>query len=76
MAKAIQLIVDSYVRLNNRAALEDLKMHRQRLAADLKGRPGLDLSTPIGQIEEEIAVIDAGLDRLHSRAETLQAADS
>jgi hypothetical protein len=36
MTKAIQQIVDAYVRLNNRQALEDPKMHRRRLAVDLK----------------------------------------
>jgi hypothetical protein len=34
-----------------------------RLAVDLKGRTGLDLSLPIQQIDEEIAVIEAGLER-------------
>src|SRR5258708_1856820 len=36
MTKAIQQIVDAYVRLNNRQGLEDPKMHRRRLAVDLK----------------------------------------
>src|SRR5690242_15818957 len=38
MDKAIELIVDAYVRLQNRKALEDLRTHRRRLLADLKGR--------------------------------------
>jgi hypothetical protein len=61
MSKAIQQIVDAYVQLGNRRALEDLRMHRQRLAIDLKGRAGLDLSLPIRQIDEEIAVVEGGL---------------
>jgi hypothetical protein len=65
MEKAIERIVDSYVRLNNRAALEDLRIHRERLAVDLKGRAAHDFSLPIGQIESEIAVIDAGLHKLN-----------
>jgi hypothetical protein len=40
-------------------------MHRQRLAIDLKLRTGYDFSSPIGQIEDEIAVIEAGLERLN-----------
>jgi hypothetical protein len=64
MTKAIQQIVDAYVRLNDRQALEDLKMHRRRLAVDLKSKMGLDPSLPIRQIDEEIAVIEAGLERL------------
>jgi hypothetical protein len=65
MPNAIQQIVDANVRLKNRQALEDLRMHRQRLAADLKARTGYDISLPIGQIDEEIAVIEAGLERLN-----------
>ena len=42
MSEAIQRIVDAYVRFNNRRALEDLMMHRQRLAIDLKSRTGFD----------------------------------
>ena len=65
MKTAIEQIADVYIRLNNRRALEDLRMHRQRLAVDLKLRTGYDFSSPIGQIEDEIAVIEAGLERLN-----------
>lgn len=66
MPSAIEQIVETYVRLKNRRALEGLMMHRQRLAVDLKGRSGYDFSSPIQQIDEEIAVIEAGLARLRS----------
>jgi hypothetical protein len=65
MSDAIQQIVDAYVRSNNRRALEDLMMHRRRLAIDLKSRTGFDFSLPIRQVDEEIAVIEAGLERLN-----------
>ena len=66
MPSAIEQIVDTYVRLKNRRGLEALMMHRQRLVVDLKGRSGYDFSRPIQQIDEEIAVIEAGLDRLRA----------
>jgi hypothetical protein len=67
MTKAIEGIVDAYVRLGNRQALEDLRMHRRKLAVDLKGSQGpYDFSLPLGQIDEEIAAIDAGLERLNT----------
>jgi hypothetical protein len=66
MPSAIEQIVDAYVRLKNRRGLEGLMMHRQRLAVDLKGRSGYDFSVPIQEIDEEIAVIEAGLARLRS----------
>ena len=66
MPSAIEQIVDVYVRLKNRRGLDELMMHRQRLAVDLKSRSGYDFSLPIGQIDEEIAIIEAGLSRLKS----------
>jgi hypothetical protein len=65
--KAIEGIVDTYVKLGDRRALEDLRMHRRKLALDLKVRRGsYDVNLPLGQIDEEIAVIEAGLKRLNA----------
>jgi hypothetical protein len=66
METAIEWIVDKYVRLENRQALEDLRAHRQRMLADLKGKPDhvYDFSAPIQQLETEIAIIDHGLETL------------
>nr|WP_249145685.1 hypothetical protein [Bradyrhizobium diazoefficiens] len=68
MPSAIEQIVDSYVRLKNRRGLDELMMHRQRLAVELKSRSGFDFSRPVGQIEEEIAIIEAGLSRLKAES--------
>ena len=57
MEPAIKKIVDTYVRLGNRRAIEDLLMHRRRLSIDLMGRSGYDFSRPIDQIEAEIRII-------------------
>jgi hypothetical protein len=73
MPSAIEQIVDTYVRLKNRRGLEQLMMHRQRLAVDLKSKSGYDFSLPIGQIDEEIAIIEAGLSRLKADAADLAA---
>jgi hypothetical protein len=70
MPSAIEQIVDAYVRLKNRRGLDELMMHRQRLAVDLKSRSGYDFSLPIGQIDEEIAIIVAGLSRLKAENST------
>ncbi|MGX1322908.1 hypothetical protein AB7M17_006361 [Bradyrhizobium sp. USDA 377] len=70
MPSAIEQIVDAYVRLKNRRGLDELMMHRQRLAVDLKSRSGYDFSLPIGQIDEEIAIIEAGLSRLKAANST------
>jgi hypothetical protein len=69
MSNAIAQIVDAYVRLKNRRGLDELMMHRQRLAVDLKSRSGaFDFSLPIGKIDEEIAIIEEGLSRLKAES--------
>jgi len=64
MPNAIELIVDGYVTLQDRRALDDLRVQRRKLAVDLKALTGFDCRTTIQQIEEDIIVIEAGLARL------------
>ena len=66
MQSAIEQIVDAYVRLNNRRALEELMRHRQRLAIDLNARSGPNFGAPVRQVNEDITVIGSGLARLDS----------
>ena len=61
MPTAIELIVGTYVLLKNWQALEEMLLHRQRLAVDLNGRSGFDANRSIHQVDEDIAVIKAGL---------------
>ncbi|WP_461321305.1 hypothetical protein [Bradyrhizobium diazoefficiens] len=68
MPNAIELIVDGYVSLNDRRALDDLRMQRRKLAVDLKALTGFDCQTTIQQIKEDIMVIEAGLARLDNEA--------
>jgi hypothetical protein len=63
MPSAIEQIVDTYVRLKNRRALEAMLMHRQRLAISIKGRV-YDRSLVIEKVDQDIAAIQAGLKRL------------
>ena len=63
MSKAIEQIVDAYVRLGNRRRLEDLLTHWRKLAVDLKMKSGFDFSLLIGQLEEDIAAIEAAIER-------------
>jgi hypothetical protein len=76
MSNVVEKIVDTYVQLNDRQALEDLGTYRQRLAVLLKPRTGLDFSLLIGQIDAEIAVIEAGLNRLRHAAQRMSATPS
>jgi hypothetical protein len=62
--KKVEQIVDEYVRMGNRQALEYLLTHRRKLAGDLKSRTGPGSSLPIDEIDHLITAIQAGLDRL------------
>ena len=66
MSEAIERIVGAYVKLRNRKALEDMKVHRQRLMTELKSAHGaFDLSLSIKQLDDEIWVIEVGLTMLN-----------
>jgi hypothetical protein len=62
MSTAIEHIVSVLVALGNRRRLEDMKLQRERAVLDLQGQSGV--SVAIRQLENEIAVIDAGLEKL------------
>jgi hypothetical protein len=68
MPAAIVRIVLTYVRLKNRRALEEMLLHRQRLVVDLSTRSGFDVAGPISEIDDDIAVIKAGLAELGGTA--------
>jgi hypothetical protein len=63
----IRSIVDAHVRLRNRKVLDDLRAHRGRLIAELRLLSGgYDASKLIAQIQDEIAIIEAGLAKLNT----------
>ncbi|AJA60759.1 hypothetical protein R3F74_06830 [Bradyrhizobium japonicum] len=64
VAGAIELIVEGYVSLRDQAALDELRTQRRKLIADLDACTGIDCTSTIRQIEEDIVVIEAGLARL------------
>jgi hypothetical protein len=67
MVPAIRSIVDLHVRFRNRRALDELRTHRRRLIAELRLLAGgYDISKPITQMQDEIAIIEAGLAKLDS----------
>jgi hypothetical protein len=60
MSGAIELIVEGYVSLKDRKALDELRI----LIVDLDACTGIDCTSTIQQIEEDIVAIEAGLARL------------
>jgi hypothetical protein len=57
-------IVESFVKLRNLAALEELRAHRRRTLEGLRALRDLDVTTPIKQNEEELVIIEDGIIRL------------
>ena len=68
MSVALGMIVDGYVSLKNRQALEELREHRQRLRMQLLLRrtSAFDPTKSIRLYEQEVEVIETGLQRLGS----------
>ncbi|GLR91444.1 hypothetical protein [Bradyrhizobium iriomotense] len=61
MSHSVELIVNGYVRLNDRAALEKLLAHRRELLRQLSSVTGIDPRQTVAQVSQEIAIIEAGL---------------
>ncbi|MEK9285372.1 MULTISPECIES: hypothetical protein [unclassified Bradyrhizobium] len=61
MSLSIGLIVDGYVKLNDRIALENLLAHRRELLQQLKCVTGIDPKQAVAQVSQEIAVIESAL---------------
>jgi hypothetical protein len=66
MSDAVKLIVDASVSLKDRAALEEMREHRQRLRKSLQEKAGgwVDVSRSIQIFDEDIEAVEAGLARL------------
>ena len=66
MSDAMKMIVDGYVRLKDREALEQLRNHRQRLREQLRDlrASSLDACRSIQTFDAEVLVIEAALERL------------
>ena len=65
MSSAMTKIVDGYVKLRDRQALEELQVHRRNLIEALQAIGGpLDVASPIKQNRYELVIIEAGLARL------------
>jgi len=65
MSEAMKLIVDGYLSLKNRSALQDLQAHRQRLRNQLRDQPNpaqlAVVDRTIEELGKELDVIEAGL---------------
>ncbi|SFP75187.1 hypothetical protein SAMN05216330_1104 [Bradyrhizobium sp. Ghvi] len=61
MSLSIGLIVDGYVKLNDRSALENLLTHRRELLQKLNCVTGIDPKEAMAQVSQEITVIEKAI---------------
>ena len=69
MPLAISQIVDGYVRLRDREALETLRAHRVEMLQSTRAVAELDITRMIATLNADIEIIDAGLSRLNAPRE-------
>jgi hypothetical protein len=68
MSEAVKLVVDGFVNLKDRVALEEMRQHRQRLRGELQQRAGgLDV------VGYSLKIIDADLQAIEDGFARLQA---
>ncbi|MGY3345359.1 MULTISPECIES: hypothetical protein [unclassified Bradyrhizobium] len=61
MFRSVELIVEGYVRLNDRDALENILAHRQDLLRQLVAVTGVDPKQAVAQVSREITIIESAL---------------
>lgn len=63
MTEALKMIVDGYLSLKNRKALEEMRVHRERLRKQIEERTpgGIDAGPTMLLFDEELHVIQAAL---------------
>jgi hypothetical protein len=64
VSESVKLIIDAYVSLKDREAMEDMREHRQVLRKKLQACDGIDVSSSIRLIESDLSEIEAGFARL------------
>jgi hypothetical protein len=73
---AIELVVAGYVDTNQLSALQDLKVHRETLAASVRNRIDFNFGVLLGQLDDDIREIEAGIRRLRATMEARPAVES
>jgi hypothetical protein len=68
MSDAMKSIVDTYVGLKNRFALQEMRQHRRQLRNELRMKTGqgFDFGHAIGIFDEDLTEIEDGIARLRS----------
>ncbi|MCK1743491.1 hypothetical protein IVA80_22240 [Bradyrhizobium sp. 139] len=60
----MEMIVAGYVKVRDRRALADLLAHRRKVLAQLQAVSGINPQNAVKATQEELALIEAGLEEL------------
>ncbi|UPK40611.1 hypothetical protein IVB18_39560 [Bradyrhizobium sp. 186] len=60
----MEMIVTGYVKVRDRRALADLLAHRRKVLAQLQAVSGINPQNALKAIQEELALIEAGLEQV------------
>ena len=61
-------MVDTFVCSRNRRALEKLRLNRMTLVDSFRSLRGLDMRKTVAGLEDELAIIEAGIEKLNPPA--------
>lgn len=75
MSNAIESVVMAYVQTGQLDVLLDLRAHRERLAASVRDRADFDFGVLLGQLDDDIGIIEAGIRRLRAANDPLLETD-
>lgn len=64
MSKAMEMIVAGYVKVKDRRALTALLEHRRKVLAELQAVAGIDPANAAQTVQDELVIIEAGLEVL------------
>jgi len=71
MSRAMELIVAGYVKVRDRRALSDLLAQRRKVLGELQAVTGIDPAKAVQAMQDEIAIIEAGIEELKPPPGTL-----
>lgn len=70
MTSAMEAVVAAYVQTNQLDALLDLRTHREQLAASIRDRGDFNFGVLLGQLDDDISAIEAGIRHLRAMGDS------
>ena len=71
MSNVMEQIVAGYLKTKDRRALAELLAHRRKLLSRLEAVSGIDPASSVQAVQDDLAIIEAGIEELKPPAGTL-----